>query len=506
MQDGSLVTVPSAVSQPLARAALGDLPPLAASVSREFLLHHRLCPVSREPTGALVIAVGPTAHLSALDELACAYGCVVVPEPATDAELERLIERLTSGAARRIELQQFEDRDALDADVRDLVNQPPVIRYVNLLVRDAYDARASDIHLEATRGDLTARLRIDGMLVPASLPPRQLQHAVVSRLKLLAELDIAERRRPQDGRIRVRLEDRELDLRLSTIPTMHGESVVLRLLDQGGRPVGLGALGLDDIRHRAVARLVSRPNGMVLVTGPTGSGKTTTLYSALQLRDASREKIITVEDPVEYQLPGITQVPVHRAAGVTFASALRAILRQDPDVVMIGEMRDRETSEIAVQAAMTGHLVLSTLHTNDAVSAIPRLLDLEIPDYLVASTVEGVLAQRLVRQTCDFCRETYRPEPTLVAALEGDLPNGRPFERGKGCDRCRQTGFDGRVGIFELLLLSDELRRAVSARRPVAELRAIALAEGLVTMRRDGWTKVLNGITTVEEVSRVVQD
>jgi general secretion pathway protein E len=453
-----------------------------------------------------VVAVGPAAPTAVLGELAFAYECEVVPETVTDSELDRLIERLTSGAARTVELERFEPEDALDADVRDLVNQPPVIRYVNLLVRDAYDAHASDIHLEATRGDLSARFRLDGVLVPASPPPRQLQHAVVSRLKLLAELDIAERRRPQDGRIRVRLDDRELDLRVATIPTVHGESVVLRLLDQGGRPIGLDELGMDDARRETIARLLARPHGMLLVTGPTGSGKTTTLYSALQLRDAEREKIITVEDPVEYQLAGITQVPVQRQAGVTFASALRAILRQDPDVVMIGEMRDAETAEIAVQAAMTGHLVLSTLHTNDAVSAIPRLIDLNVPEYLVGATVDGVLAQRLVRQICPSCREVYQPELAQLEVLGTPELMPTRFERGHGCDECRGTGFRGRVGIFELLVLSEAIKRAVSKKRSVADLRAIAEEEGHRTMRADGWAKVISGITTVEEVYRVVQD
>jgi general secretion pathway protein E len=377
---------------------------------------------------------------------------------------------------------------------------------VNLLVRDAYDAAASDIHLEATRTGLSARFRLDGVLAPAPEPPPTLHHAVVSRIKLLAELDISERRRPQDGRIRVRLEARELDLRVSTVPTMYGESVVLRLLDRGGRPVGLTELGMDGEVYEHVTRLARRPHGMLLVTGPTGSGKTTTLYAALQGRDAPAEKIITVEDPIEYQLAGITQVPVHRQAGVTFGSALRAILRQDPDVIMVGEMRDQETAEIAVQAAMTGHLVFSTLHTNDAVGAIPRLLDLGVPDYLVAATVEGVLAQRLVRRICDDCITTYEPESGQVAALAG-RPVGRlPLRRGTGCTSCRGTGFRGRLGLFELLLVTDAVKDAIATGKSRAELRAAAIENGMVSLRDDGWRKVQAGLTTVEEVFRVVQD
>jgi general secretion pathway protein E len=391
--------------------------------------------------------------------------------------------------------------------VRDLANQPPVIRYVNLLVRDAYDAGASDIHLEATRGGgLTARFRLDGVLtpVPESPPPRP--DAVVSRIKLLAELDIAERRRPQDGRIRVRLESRELDLRVSTVPTLFGESVVIRLLDRGGRPVELEALGMGDAVFKGMARLSERPHGMVLVTGPTGSGKTTTLYAALARRRADAEKIITVEDPVEYQLPGVAQVPVHRQAGVTMGSVLRSILRQDPDVIMVGEMRDTETAEIAIQAAMTGHLVFSTLHTTDAVGAVPRLLDLGVPDYLVAATLEGVLAQRLVRRICDACRVSYQPAAEQVAIVAGRPVGRMSLTRGAGCPACRGTGFKGRVGLFELLLVTDDVKDAITSGARRATLMALVTSQGMVSLRADGWAKVTSGLTTIEEVLRVATD
>ena len=457
---------------------------LAAGVSREYLLHHRVCPKAIAPDGSLVLAATTDFFKSGVDELAAAYNRAAVVEPVERDELERLVERITTRAERSIELARAaagEGIDDLATDVRDLANQPPVIRYVNLLVRDAYDAHASDIHLEATRSGLNARFRVDGVLAPAPEPPSHLHHAVVSRIKLLAELDIAERRRPQDGRIRVRLESRELDLRVSTIPTMYGESVVLRLLDHGGRPVTLDELGMSAPVLESVARLSARPHGMLLVTGPTGSGKTTTLYAALQRRHAAVEKIITVEDPIEYQLPGITQMPVHGQAGVTFGSALRAILCQDPDVVMIGEMRDQETAEIAVQAAMTGHLVFSTLHTNDAVSAVPRLLDLGIPDYLVAATVEGVLAQRLVRRICADCG-------------------------GAGCLACRGSGFRGRIGLFELLTVDDGTRDAITSRASRSRLRELATQSGFVSMRDDGREKVSKGLTTSEEVTRVVQE
>ncbi|MEO7455566.1 MAG: GspE/PulE family protein [Gemmatimonadaceae bacterium] len=480
---------------------------LAQGLTRDFLLHHRLCPIEWSGENELIVATAPSALLTGLDELAYVYGSSVATREMSESEVSRCVERLTTNAERTIELARASasDDDAT-SDVRDLANQPPVIRYVNLLVRDAYDAAASDIHLEATRGGLSARFRLDGVLVAALEPPPALHHAIVSRIKLLAELDISERRRPQDGRIRVRLEARELDLRVSTVPTMYGESVVLRLLDRGGRPVGLAELGMSAGIREQVSRLAARPHGMLLVTGPTGSGKTTTLYSALQGRNAPAEKIITVEDPIEYQLAGVTQVPVHRQAGVTFDSALRAILRQDPDVIMVGEMRDRETAEIAVQAAMTGHLVFSTLHTNDAVGAIPRLLDLGVPDYLVAATVEGVLAQRLVRRICSDCVTIYEPSAEQIAALAG-RPIGRmSLTRGVGCPTCRGTGFRGRVGLFELLLLSDGVKDAIATARPRAELRAAAIEAGMVPLREDGWRNVQAGLTTVEEVFRVVQD
>ena len=475
---------PTASSESLARPIAADASPtLHANITHEYLLHHRVCPRRFDASGALVVASAPDSLRSSERDLAHLYECRVVFEPVAAEELERLVERLTTRAERTIELARAGTQtDDLTTDVRDLANQPPVVRYVNLLVRDAYDASASDIHLEATRNGLSARFRVDGVLAPAPEPPAHLHHAVVSRLKLLAELDIAERRRPQDGRIRVRLEARELDLRVSTVPTMHGESVVLRLLDHGGRPVTLDELGMAAEVLATMTGLSARPHGMLLVTGPTGSGKTTTLYAALQHRDSAREKIITVEDPIEYQLAGITQMPVHRQAGVTFATALRAILRQDPDVVMIGEMRDRETAEVAVQAAMTGHLVFTTLHTNDAVSAIPRLLDLGVPDYLVAATVEGVLAQRLVRRRCTRCQG-----------------------RDHACGDCRGTGFRGRVGIFELLAVSDPVRDAITSRATRAQLSALAVEEGLVPLRIDGERKVAAGLTTAEEVARVVQ-
>lgn len=478
---------------------------LHEALSREFLLHHRACPKGFAEDDSLVVAVAHDPHQQALEDFTSLYGrpltLVTVPQP----ELEQLIERLTTASEQHLELAVGGPHDDTAADVRDLANQPPVVRYVNLLVREAFDAAASDIHLEATESGLAVRFRLDGALAPAPAPPPDLHQAIVSRIKLLAELDIAERRRPQDGRIRARLESRELDLRVSTVPTMYGESVVLRLLDRGGRPVGLDELGIAPGVLGHLEALALRPHGMVLVTGPTGSGKTTTLYACLQRRDTRAEKVVTVEDPVEYQLADVTQVPVHRQAGVTFASALRSILRQDPDVVMIGEMRDTETAEIAVQAAMTGHLVFSTLHTNDATSAIPRLLDLGVASYLVGATLEAVLAQRLVRRICDACRTSYTPAAENVAAVS-ERPAGRKrFEHGSGCAACRGTGFRGRLGIFELFVIDDAAKDAIARGASRSELRELARAQGMTSMRADGWRKVEAGLTTVEEVLRVTQ-
>ncbi len=357
----------------------------------------------------LRVAVAGEPAIEVLDDLDVTYGVPLELVPVSRDILVDAIRRMYAAAESVVELVRDLDDDlaagadagdGMLADARDLANQPPVIRFVNLLIREAYEARASDVHLESTRGGLRARFRIDGVLQDVPNPPKGLQAAVVSRVKLLADLDIAERRLPQDGRIRVRLEDRELDLRVSTVPTLYGESVVLRLLDRGGRPVGLDELGMPPEILLAFRRVAERPHGIVLATGPTGSGKTTTLYAALGLRRATAEKIITVEDPVEYHLEDVSQVPVNVKAGMTFGSALRSLLRQDPDVLMVGEMRDPETAQIAVQAAMTGHLVFSTLHTNDAVSAVARLADLRVEPYMIAASLEAVLAQRLVRRIC----------------------------------------------------------------------------------------------------------
>jgi general secretion pathway protein E len=487
--------------------------PLTESFEAGYLEYNGILPL--EIAGErLRVAVAGDPALEVLDDLERSFAAPLELIPVSRDELQDAIRRTYAAAESVVELVRDldgvlgpggETGDTGFVDARDLANQPPVIRFVNLLIREAHDARASDIHLESARDGLRARFRIDGVLSDLPSPPKALQAAVVSRVKLLADLDIAERRAPQDGRIRVRLEARELDLRVSTVPTLYGESVVLRLLDRGGRPVALDELGMSPDTHRVFQELARRPHGILLATGPTGSGKTTTLYSGLGLRQRDAEKIITVEDPVEYHLDGVTQVPVNVKAGMTFASALRSLLRQDPDVLMVGEMRDFETAGIAVQAAMTGHLVFSTLHTNDAVSAVTRLADLKVEPYMIAGALEGILAQRLVRRICPECRTRYQADPQAVALLAEQPVGKMTLERGKGCAACRDTGYRGRTGLFELLPITDELEHAIARQAPVAELRELARQAGMLTLRQDGWAKVQAGMTTVEEVLRVTE-
>ncbi len=475
-----------------------------------YLEYNRVLPLEITDTHVRVAVCGDP-DPDVLTELEREFSRQVELIPVDQEELADGIRRAYAAAESMVEVVNDlragdgflggDDREL--ADARDLASQPPVVKYVNLLIKEAHDARASDIHLESTPQGLRARFRVDGVLADAPAPPQQAQSAIVSRVKLLAELDIAERRAPQDGSFRIRLESRELDIRVSTVPTLYGESVVLRLLDRGGQAVGLHELGMAPATLEQFRRIIARPTGIVIAAGPTGSGKTTTLYSALALRDTMAEKIITVEDPVEYHLGGVTQIPVNRKAGMTFASALRSVLRQDPDVIMVGEMRDPETAEVAVQAAMTGHLVFSTLHTNDAPSAVTRLLDLQVAPYQIAATINGVLAQRLVRRICPHCRERYRPDPQVVSFVSGE-PKGKPhLVRGRGCESCHGTGYLGRIGIFELLVVSETLNRAITARESLARIREVGEQEGMQLMKHDGWVKVQAEITTSEEVLRV---
>ncbi len=496
---------------------MNSTPPLRSELSvhrhfaADYLAFHRILPLKVEENALTVATVGaPDDEVVA--DLERTFGATAILKQVAEDDLRSGIEQAYSEAESVLDLvENFSRGDEVSAvigaehDLRNLANQPPVIRFVNMLIREAQEAGASDIHVEATGGGADVRFRVDGVLNRAPAPPGALVAAVVSRIKLIADLDIAERRRPQDGRVRVRLEDRNLDLRISTMPTIHGESVVMRLLDQGDGPPTLDDLGMESEVLRQFRNLALRPHGIVLATGPTGSGKTTTLYGALQLRALDREKVITIEDPVEYQLQGVNQVPVNQKAGMTFAAGLRSILRQDPDVVMVGEMRDPETAEIAVQAAMTGHLVFSTVHTNDSLGALARLADLGVEPFLLAATIRGVLAQRLVRRICEHCRVSYHPDPQALRRLGPWSVSGLTLSRGEGCDRCRGSGYSGRVGLFEVLEMTPELQKLASGLPDSSELlREAAKVAGLVSLKEDGWLKVRRGITTVEEVARVV--
>lgn len=478
-----------------------------------YLRQWRIVPVA-DAAGALRVlaAERPADHV--LDDLRWAYGggaveVELVDEADLEVALQRAEEEHGETAATLIASLDpapvAEEESVGEGDLLARAQEAPVVRLVNLLLLEALAARASDLHLEAGRGRVAVRYRVDGVLVDAPTPPLALVPAVIGRLKVMAELDVAERRRPQDGRVRLRLEERSVDVRVSTLPTLHGESVVLRLLESEGRRLGLAELGMAEDTRTRFESLLSAPHGVLLTTGPTGSGKTTTLYAALEQIRTGREKIITVEDPVEYALDRVAQVPVNRKAGVTFASALRSILRQDPDVILVGEMRDRETAEICVQAALTGHLVLSTLHTNDAPGALVRLIDLAVEPYLVTSTVEGVLAQRLVRVVCRACAQD---EPIGAQTAQELERAGFPAERvvrGRGCPACRGTGYRGRTGVYELLVVTDPVRDEVMRGRGSSALRELALAAGMRPLRSDGWRQVAAGVTTPEEVLRVAR-
>ena len=411
---------------------------------------------------------------------------------------------LDSISMESIDFDASQQAGGVDEDMGD--DDSPVVKYINYLILEAFRTRASDIHIEPAKLDLKIRYRIDGVLHLMPPPPKRAQPAIVSRLKIMSGMDIAERRIPQDGRIKLAIAGKMVDLRVSALPAVHGETIVMRILDKSGLMLGLGQLGFTPQDQQKWEALLSLTNGVILVTGPTGSGKTTTLYASLHQLNTPEKKLITVEDPVEYQLTGINQVQINHDIGWNFSRALRAIVRQDPDVMMVGEIRDPETAEIAVKSALTGHLVFSTLHTNDAPSSFIRLVDIGIKPYLVAAGVRAILAQRLVRTICTNCKERYEPtdmERELLY-LDVDWSKAEVFQ-GKGCENCNHTGYQGRLGVYELLLNSDNLGAMVMTGESSGNLRRAARREGMSTMRMDAWTKVLNGITTVEEVIRVTQ-
>jgi type II secretion system protein E len=486
------------------------------------LIHrHDVFPLERGP-GWLKLAVSNPFDFAAVDSVASVLELEVRPVVATSETVQRLIKRHLGVGAETIDglialqRQQFgdvemlEELDAASLEDAEEAQQASVVRLVNEILSEAIEVRASDIHVESQESGLKLRYRIDGVLQKQSLPPEmnQFRAAIISRLKIMAKMNIAEKRLPQDGRIKLRVSGREVDVRVSMIPMLHGEGVVMRVLDKSNLNFSLRGVGMPEQVYEQFQKLIRLPHGIVLVTGPTGSGKTTTLYSALSEIQSEDVKIVTTEDPIEYQLEGINQIQVHHKVGLTFAACLRAILRHDPDVVLVGEIRDLETAENATQASLTGHMVFSTLHTNDSASAFMRLCDMGVEPFLVASTIEGVLAQRLVRVLCDECKESYRPD---VNDLPSDFPTEARLDprlrvyRPVGCEACRRTGYRGRMGIYELLVSNEAIRQLATEQVSSEVIKQAAIKSGMQTLRTDGWNKVLAGTTTIEEVLRVTK-
>ncbi|AGA33585.1 General secretion pathway protein E [Thioalkalivibrio nitratireducens DSM 14787] len=487
-----------------------DLLEPPADLPERFLREVRAVPLGEED-GRLVLALADPRDRFVLDSVALAAGQEVTPRIALPADITTLLDRLAHQSLAPDAADAVYDDEVREEDIehlRDMASEAPVIRLVNAILQQAVDARASDIHIEPFEGSLKVRLRIDGILHEIDAPPARSSAAVISRVKIMARLNIAERRLPQDGRIKIRILGKELDLRVSTVPTLYGESVVLRLLDKESVVLDFETLGFEGDALARFLDVLNLPHGIILVTGPTGSGKSTSLYTALSRLNTAERKIITVEDPVEYQLDGVNQIQVKPQIGLTFATALRSIVRQDPDIIMVGEMRDLETAQIAVQSALTGHLVLSTLHTNDAAASISRLLDMGVEEYLLTSTVNGILAQRLVRRLCPDCREPVHLVPELVAetGLERFAPpEGLQVYQAVGCPACAHTGFRGRLAITEFLVMSDPIRSLVMRQAPAGDIAKQAREEGMRTLYEDGLTKVARGLTTLDEILRVTE-
>ncbi len=498
----------------LPQAAPEDFPPITPEVegiSARFMRQFRFVPL-RVDDSTLTLAMADPLDFETIAAVRQQTNLEVKTLLASEAEITEAIERYypttaepgpeAAQAGIPVPLEDIEH-------LRDMASEAPVIRLVNNIIARAVERRASDIHLEPFEKEFRVRYRVDGVLYPVDAPPRELRAAVISRIKLMARLNIAERRLPQDGRIQLKILGRDIDLRVSTLPTLYGESVVMRLLDRSaGDFYDLRNLGFPEHLLERMEHYTAQPHGIFLVTGPTGSGKSTTLYSGLKLINLPDKKIITIEDPVEYQMEGINQIHVNPQIGLTFAAGLRHIVRQDPDVIMVGEIRDRETADIAIRAALTGHLVFSTLHTNDAPSAITRLTDMGVENYLIASSVMAVLAQRLVRLICPHCRVAAEADVERLARrgfpVEGTTT--QRFYRGTGCERCLGTGYSGRHGIFELMEMNEEIRRLVMRNADASELAAAACRHGMRTLKEDGWEKILEGVTTVDEVLRVTQE
>jgi len=487
-------------------------------LTADYCLDRGVIPIGRYGS-RLLLGVVHADDLVTIDEVQVKLGQSVKPVLVTPEDIATAIDSYREGNSVTdeiavddiigdieeddVEVVQTEDED-IDLDKQE-AGSSPVIRFVNYLIFNAVKEGASDIHIEPQEKKLQVRYRIDGVLFDAMNPPAHMKNAIVSRLKIMANLDIAERRIPQDGRIRAMVHGRKLDLRMSTLPMVSGEKVVLRILDTRSIQVQLDDLGMSEDMLHMWKNQIKQPHGIVLVTGPTGSGKTTTLYSSLNQMDRQKLNISTVEDPVEYHLGGINQTQTHESIGMSFAGALRALLRQDPDVIMVGEIRDSETSKIAIQASLTGHLVLSTLHTNDAPSAVTRLINIGVEPYLIGTALNAVVAQRLVRKICEHCKTQEPPDDTIAEHLAMQGIAIDEVWSGKGCDKCRNTGYSGRVGLYEMLLLNDQLRDRIAGNPNVTEFRRMCIEGGMVTLRQDGFQKVARGQTTVDEVLRVTE-
>ncbi|MCP9452483.1 MAG: type II secretion system ATPase GspE [Nitrospira sp.] len=490
---------------------------LIKKVPITFCRRYRVLPL-RQEEGAILVASTDPLETVALDDLRLLLGkpikAVLTTGAALLARLNRAYDETANPAGAEQVMEDIAASESLDQlaheldepqDLLDATDEAPIIRLVNSVLFQAVRQRASDIHFESFERGLVIRYRIDGVLYPVLTPPKHLQASIIARIKIMAGLNIAEKRLPQDGRFAIRTAGKDIDLRVSVLPTSHGERVVLRLLEKETRLLNLSEMGFSGGRLATIHRLIQLAHGMILVTGPTGSGKTTTLYAALSHINSPDKNIITIEDPVEYQLPGIGQMQVNPKINLTFAAGLRSILRQDPDVIMIGEIRDRETAEIAIHASLTGHLVFSTLHTNDAASAATRLIDMGIEPFLVASSVVAVLAQRLIRKICPECKTPYKPSAEEVSRLDLPPHTDITLYRGVGCQACSQTGYRGRTGIFELMVLDDEIRRLIGSKADASAIKQAAIAKGMMTLKQDGAERVLQGHTSLEEVMRITQ-
>ncbi len=483
------------------------------------LIHRQsLFPIRRD-NGHLVVATSNPFDLYPLDEASAATGLSVVPVLAARQEISKLIKRHLGVGSETVDglMEQTLDEDGVElldsietdgSELSEMAQEASVVRLVNEILLEAIELRASDVHIESQGSGLVVRYRMDGILQTQPMPAEinRFEAAIISRMKIMSKLNIAEKRLPQDGRMKLKVAGREIDVRVSVIPMIHGEGLVLRLLDKSSMRFDLRGLGMEQETYEIYSELIRLPHGIILVTGPTGSGKTTTLYSSLLEIKSSETKIITAEDPVEYQLEGINQIQIHPKIGLTFAHTLRSVLRHDPDIVLVGEVRDFETAENAIQASLTGHLVFSTLHTNDAASAFTRLTDMGVEPFLVASTLEAVMAQRLVRRLCEQCKEAYRPDPDgLPPDFPLDVLKKGEIYRPTGCRACRQLGYSGRVGMYELLVSDQDVRQLAHDRASSWKIKQRAMEKGMTTLRQDGWRKVLAGVTSMDEVLRVTK-